>query len=366
MTDLIERVDAAFSETAGDAPGQAAPESSRRDDAAGTTRPLHILLAVSLGGSAVLLFAMSSGHLHGARATAGIVAALAQVALAVGALTRPSRGALRRRGRRQRRDRRLLAGRRRPADGVRRDRRHRRGAVRRRRARGRGAGPAADARQRVVVGDLGHRLGRPRRRRRPGDRRPLHHDDRRGHPDGVEAVRHPGRLGRRAGALGHGQGARARTPRRSRASWPATPPSSRSSRSGCRLAPHDQAILTNQLSQALQAAERYPTVASAKAAHMILAGGMAPGVGAHYQEISADAFKGINPDGTVNPLYPGVVDLRQRGAQRTGGRGHVRVVRADAPRRGSSAPTTTGTGTPTCASSSAPGRSACPSPPTRT
>ena len=54
-------------------------------------RPLHILLAVSLGGSAILLFAMSSGHLHGARATVGVVAALAQVALAVGSLTRPSR-----------------------------------------------------------------------------------------------------------------------------------------------------------------------------------------------------------------------------------------------------------------------------------
>ena len=46
------------------------------------------------------------------------------------------------------------------------------------------------------------------------------------------------------------------------------------------LSATDQAILTNQLSQALQAAERFPTVASAKAAGMILAGGMAPGVGA--------------------------------------------------------------------------------------
>ena len=66
----------------------------------------------------------------------------------------------------------------------------------------------------------------------------------------------------------------------------------------------DQAALTTQLSQALQAAERYPTVASAKAAGMILAGGMAPGVGAHYQLINAEAFKGINPDGTINPAYP--------------------------------------------------------------
>jgi hypothetical protein len=70
------------------------------------------------------------------------------------------------------------------------------------------------------------------------------------------------------------------------------------------LDPHDQAILTQQLFQAEQAALRYPTVASAKAAHMILAGGMAPGVGAHYQVINGDIFKGINPDGTVNPLYP--------------------------------------------------------------
>ena len=46
---------------------------------------------------------------------------------------------------------------------------------------------------------------------------------------------------------------------------------------------------------------RFPTVASAKAAGMILAGGMAPGVGAHYQLISGNVFKGINPDGSVNP-----------------------------------------------------------------
>ena len=49
----------------------------------------------------------------------------------------------------------------------------------------------------------------------------------------------------------------------------------------------DQAVMTQQLSQALAAAEKFPTVASAKAAGMILAGGMAPGVGAHYQVIGA-------------------------------------------------------------------------------
>ena len=66
----------------------------------------------------------------------------------------------------------------------------------------------------------------------------------------------------------------------------------------------DQTVLTGQLADALQAAERYPTVASAKAAGMILAGGMAPGVGAHYQLINGQAFKGINSDGSVNPDYP--------------------------------------------------------------
>jgi hypothetical protein len=70
------------------------------------------------------------------------------------------------------------------------------------------------------------------------------------------------------------------------------------------LDPHDQAILTSQLSQAEQAALRFPTVASAKAAGMILAGGMAPGVGAHYQVINGNIFKGINPDGSINAEYP--------------------------------------------------------------
>ena len=72
MTDLMERVD------------------DRGDG--GTNRPLPILLSITLGGSAVLLFAMASGHLRGMQATIGVVAALAQVALAVGALTQTVRG----------------------------------------------------------------------------------------------------------------------------------------------------------------------------------------------------------------------------------------------------------------------------------
>jgi hypothetical protein len=64
----------------------------------------------------------------------------------------------------------------------------------------------------------------------------------------------------------------------------------------------DQALLTKQLSSALQAAERFPTVASAKAAGMILAGGMAPGVGAHYQIIGASDLTSL--DGSFNPSDP--------------------------------------------------------------
>ncbi len=64
----------------------------------------------------------------------------------------------------------------------------------------------------------------------------------------------------------------------------------------------DQAIMTQQLSQALAAAEKFPTVASAKAAGMVLAGGMAPGVGAHYQVIGASDLTSL--DGQFNPLEP--------------------------------------------------------------
>lgn len=66
-----------------------------------------------------------------------------------------------------------------------------------------------------------------------------------------------------------------------------------------------QKALGDQLVAARVAALKYPTVRDAKAAGMIVAGGMAPGVGAHYQMMSANALRGINPDGTVNPDYPG-------------------------------------------------------------
>ncbi len=64
----------------------------------------------------------------------------------------------------------------------------------------------------------------------------------------------------------------------------------------------DQAVLTQQLSQALTAAEKFPTVAAAKAAGMVLAGGMAPGVGAHYQVIGASDLTSLN--GQFDPSEP--------------------------------------------------------------
>src|SRR6516164_3433045 len=92
MTDLIERVNAAFAGEADPALGDEQPQSRRpQGDRRRTDRPLPILLAVTTGASAVLWFAMASGHLHGARATAGVVAALAQVVLTVAVLAIPSR-----------------------------------------------------------------------------------------------------------------------------------------------------------------------------------------------------------------------------------------------------------------------------------
>jgi len=70
------------------------------------------------------------------------------------------------------------------------------------------------------------------------------------------------------------------------------------------LDPQTQTVLDQQLATAAQAAMRFPTVATAKAAGMVLAGGMAPGVGAHYQVLNPSSLLGINPDGSVNPARP--------------------------------------------------------------
>lgn len=68
------------------------------------------------------------------------------------------------------------------------------------------------------------------------------------------------------------------------------------------LGPADQAIMSKQLTQALFAAEEFPTVAAAKGAGMILAGGMAPGVGAHYQIVGVSDLTSLN--GQFDPSKP--------------------------------------------------------------
>ena len=94
MTDLIERVDAVFTDdAAGETPrtdGAASQSAVSRSES--TEKSVPILLAVSLAASGVLLLAVASGHLRGTVAGFGVVAALANVAAAVLVITRPSRG----------------------------------------------------------------------------------------------------------------------------------------------------------------------------------------------------------------------------------------------------------------------------------
>ena len=65
-----------------------------------------------------------------------------------------------------------------------------------------------------------------------------------------------------------------------------------------------QKRLAAQLVAARAAAMKYPTVGDAKRAGMIAAGGMAPGVGAHYLSI-ASTLQGVSADGSVNASHPG-------------------------------------------------------------
>jgi hypothetical protein len=300
MTDLIERVDAAFTteyEAAGAAPQE-------RGDG-GTSRPLAILLAVTLGGSAVLLFAMSSGHLKGTQATIGIVAALAQAALAIGAISRPSR---------------LVFG---TAVAVNAavavfwlavEGPHAVSAVTA------GIGVALAGIAVVVAAALAIRpdLGSTWSSATSvfGSVLPVAVA---GLTIGglfatTAALDTPTAAAPKAAASGANASAAlaqrttVQVPGENSKTFASTLAGNTSEKSEnakwVPLGPTDQAALTGQLAQSYQAAMRYPTVASAKAAGMILAGGMAPGVGAHYQLISAAGFKGINPDGTINALYP--------------------------------------------------------------
>jgi hypothetical protein len=308
MTDLIERVEAAYSE--GDEPasisardvdpkvgGARPPQGSR-----GRNRPVHVLFAVAAGGSAVLLFAMASGHWHGARATLGVIAALAQVAVAIGAFSRPSRGLF------------WTAAAVNVAIGLFWAVAARSHTVSWSTA---GIGVALSALV-VVVGvvlavrpeigttwssgasvigsvipvavvaaTIGGLFGTTIAATAP----PAHRGG-----GGVNAstalaeattVKVPGENSKTFASTLAGN----TTEKAENAKW-------------VPLDPKDQAVLTQQLSEAEQAALRFPTVDSAKAAGMILAGGMAPGVGTHYQLINGDLFKGINPDGSVNAAFP--------------------------------------------------------------
>jgi hypothetical protein len=302
MTDLIERVDAVFSEPPEPGGSVEALPDRPRGDRSGAGRPLHVLLAVTSGASAVLLFAMASGHLHGARATVGVVAALAEVVLTVCVLTRPSRPVFL--------------------------------AIALCNAAVAGfwlsvAGPRTVSHATVGIGValaglavlLGAMLAiRPRLGTNWSS--------------GTTVIGSVVPVAVAALAIG---GLFATTEAvTASASRPSSPPGGSSAalalsstvkvpgensktfqsivagndteqselKPWVPLNAHDQAILTQQLTESYQAAMRYPTVASAKAAGMILAGGMAPGVGAHYQLINGDVFKGINPDGSVNAAYP--------------------------------------------------------------
>jgi hypothetical protein len=303
MTDLIERVDAAFTTEYQD--GGAAPLQDRPGGSGGTGRSLPILLSITLGGSAVLLFAMTSGHLKGTQASIGIVAALAQVVLAVAALTRPSRalfGAA------------VAANAAIAVFWLAVEGPHSVSAVTA------GIGVALSGIAMVVAAALTIRpdLGKAWSSATSVFGSIL--------PVAVAGLTIAGLFGttavlstpsaaapKAAASGGNASAALAeattvKVPGENSKTFASTLAGNTTEQGEnakwIPLGPSQQTILTQQLAQAYQAAERYPTVASAKAAHMILAGGMAPGVGAHYQVVNGDIFKGINSDGSVNALYP--------------------------------------------------------------
>ena len=298
MTDLIERVNAAFVPEATPALEDRREEAGRHGE--GTSRALPILLAVTTGSSAVLWFAMSSGHLHGARATAGIVAALAQVAFTVAVLARPSRA---------------LFGMVAAANvaigalwlGVEGPRGVAVATV--------GIGLALSILA-VVVGvllALRPSLGDTWSSGTAviGSLVPL----------GVVVVTLIGLFATTAATpappahaassvISSGAMAEAtsvKVPGENSKTFKSTVAGNATEQSELKkfvpLDPATQALLTEQLAQAQQAAMRFPTFGSAKAAGMILAGGMAPGVGAHMQNLSG-SFDSVNPDGSVNAAHP--------------------------------------------------------------
>ena len=69
------------------------------------------------------------------------------------------------------------------------------------------------------------------------------------------------------------------------------------------LSPATRAKLASQLVAARAAALQYPTVASARAAGMIQAGGFAPLLGAHFISYT-NLNRELLPDGSIDPRYP--------------------------------------------------------------
>ena len=88
----------------------------------------------------------------------------------------------------------------------------------------------------------------------------------------------------------------------------------------------DQALLDQQLPQAEQAAMRFPTVASAKAAEHDPGRWHGPRRRCPLPALNASSLKGVNPDGTINAPPPRVVDLPRHRRRRPGRRRHVRVA----------------------------------------
>jgi hypothetical protein len=299
MTDLIERVNAAFVPEATPALEDRREGTGRGGDA--TNRALPILLAVTTGSSAVLWFAMASGHLHGARATAGIAAALVQVAFTVAVLVRPARALF------------AVAAAANVAIGA--------------------LWPGVEGTHGVSAATVGIGIALSVLAVVVGALlalRPSLGDTWSSGtavvgslvPVGVVVVTLIGLFATTAATSAPPARAAASSANSSAALAQATTvqvPGENSKTFKSTVAgnateqselkkfvpvdPATQALLTQQLSQAQQAAMRFPTFGSAKAAGMILAGGMAPGVGAHMQNFSG-SFDSVNPDGTVNAAHP--------------------------------------------------------------
>ena len=305
MTDLIERVDAVFTD-------DAARKTPRTDGAASqsavsrsesTEKSVPILLAVSLAASGVLLLAVASGHLRGTVAGFGVVAALANVAAAVLVITRPSR--------------RLFVGVSllSVATGV---------------EWVAGYRPHGLASATVVIGIalaavslltaavLAVRPGTGKRWSSStivlGSLIPLaiaivlvvalFATPLRG-PATRTTAAPPVSAGGASAALA--QATTVQVPGENSKTFKSTVAGNATEQSELKkfvpLDPANQALLTQQLAQAQQAAMRFPTFGSAKAAGMILAGGMAPGVGAHMQNFG-NSFSDVNPDGSINAADP--------------------------------------------------------------